>query len=75
MVYVSNAKLRGVAIKDEKGLTENLPGFFVIMGYHKGATKRMIGVYTEVYPWSLAKVLGIPLSNLGTFRGVPNGSR
>ncbi|HGL6018511.1 TPA: hypothetical protein ACKFKX_005285, partial [Klebsiella pneumoniae] len=53
----------------------HLPGFFVIMGYHKGATKRMIGVYTEVYPWSLAKVLGIPLSNLGTFRGVPNGSR
>lgn len=45
------------------------------MGYHKDATKRMIVVYTEVYPLSLAKVLGIALSNLGTFRGVPNGSR
>ena len=27
-----------------------MPGFFVIMGYYKDATKRMISMYTYVYP-------------------------
>ncbi|QEP91586.1 hypothetical protein FZ929_11065 [Klebsiella pneumoniae] len=33
-----------------KPLSPQIPGFFVIMGYHKDATKRMIGVYAEVCP-------------------------
>ncbi|RNU79675.1 hypothetical protein B9010_021010, partial [Enterobacter hormaechei subsp. xiangfangensis] len=39
----------------------NLAGFFVVMGYHNDATKRMIRVYTKVYPMRFVYIaLGTP---------------
>ncbi|EFN9991682.1 hypothetical protein ACXK2M_005460, partial [Escherichia coli] len=46
------------AAKNHKA--REMSGFFVIMSYHNDATKRMIAVYTKVYPMRFVYI------NLGT---------
>ncbi|MFM4128461.1 site-specific integrase, partial [Klebsiella quasipneumoniae subsp. similipneumoniae] len=57
---ISSKYLRAITKTHETSKARNPAGFFVIIGYHKDATKRMIAVYTKVYPMRFVYI------NLGT---------
>lgn len=58
---ISSKYLRAITKTHETSKARNPAGFFVIMGYHKDATKRIVKVYPKVYPMRFVYIdLGTP---------------